>query len=107
SEGPADPGPDVGLPDRRWIRGARRRSGPEGGQRLNDCRWKAPRRIQGTEGRRFYGVWLMDLLRVLLGCSLPNGEPEAARHAVMGGTGVGMGVAGQPSHPVQPGVGRS
>ena len=62
--------------------------------------------VQRAEGRRLDGVRLLDLQRLLRRRRQPDRPPQARPRADLGGARVGLGVAGEPAHPLQPGVGR-
>ena len=102
--------PRAGQAQRRHGGGAGQPQDHEGGLRVPDRRsQQAPRRVRRAQGRRLHHVRLVDLLR---GLSRPGQVPA---RAAGGGPGrsarrpahVGLGVAGQPPHHVQPRLGRS
>jgi formate dehydrogenase major subunit len=55
-----------------------------------------------AEGRRQHRLRLLDLLRLLRRRSQPARPPAARQRAELGGARVGLGLAGQPAHPLQP-----
>src|SRR5205814_632801 len=57
-------------------------------------------KLRGSTEPRDQG--LLDLLRVLCGRGEPAGAAEARLRAVLGGAGMGVGLAGQPPAPLQP-----
>ncbi len=67
----------------------------------------APVRVHRAGRRRLDALRVLDLLRLLRRRGQPDRPPPARRGAGLGGARVGLGVAGQPAHPLQPGVGRS
>ena len=104
-QGPSGPGPQLGLPRARRVRRAQRRGRPHGDQRLRG-RVQAPAvGVHRDEGRRVDARRLLDLHRRLRRRGQPGGPPQARQGPVLGRSGVGLGVAGQPAHPLQPRVG--
>ena len=97
-------GPDLGLPDRGAARRARRRGGAGGDQRIRRRR-RAAVLLHRAEGRRLDLVRLLDLLRGLRRRRQPGRPPQAAHRAGLGGRRVGLGLARQPAHPLQPRLG--
>ena len=95
------------YPHRGPERRARRR-----GSAARDLRRRARgrqgrARLPGAEGRRLHGLRLLDLLRA----STPTGSTRPlaaspAREQSLGGAGVGLGVADEPPHALQPRLGR-
>ena len=102
---PADPGPHLGLPDVRTTRGAFRRCGTRGDQRLDSGR-QAAVVLPGTGRRRIDGLRLLDLLRRLCRRREPGRPAQAKHRAGLGRGPVGLGLAREPPDPLQPGVGR-
>ena len=99
--GPAAARPRLGLPDSRPDDGAQRRGRA---QRSTATSATAPAALvlHGAARRRLHRGRLLDLHRRLRRRRQP-GRPAQARHrAVLGGAGVGLGVAGEPAHPLQP-----
>ncbi len=62
--------------------------------------------VRRARRRRLDRLRLLDLLRVLRRRGQPGGPPPAGRRAELGGPGVGLGLARQPAHPLQPRLGR-
>src|SRR5438093_931059 len=58
--------------------------------------------LPGTQGRRIHRLRLLDLLRRLRRRSQPGRPPQARRRAGLGGCPVGLGLASEPAHPLQP-----
>ena len=59
-----------------------------------------------VEGRRIDGLWMLDLLRRVRERREPRSQPQARGRRFVGGTGLGLGLAGQPTDPLQPCLGR-
>ena len=104
-DGPPAARPGLGLPGRR-ARRARRRGGAQGDQRHRPRRGAAVG-LHRAEGRRVDVLRLLDLLRRVRRRGQPGAAPQAALGAGPGRLGVGLGVAGQPPHPLQPRLGRA
>jgi hypothetical protein len=104
-QGPARARPHLGLPDLRPPRRPGRRGRPARDQRLGTGRPR-PVRLHRAQGRRLDRLRLLDLLRLLRQRGQPGGPAQAARRAELGRRRVGLGLAGQPAHPLQPGLGR-
>ena len=64
------------------------------------------RRVHEAQGRRLDRVRLLDLLRRVRGRAEPCRAPQAGRGAELGRARMGLGVAGEPPHALQPRVGR-
>ena len=104
--GPADPRPDLGLPDRGRARRAERRGGARRDQRPRRGRHSRcpPTPSSRTTARRRCGCWIY--------CGVyADGVNQAARRKPAReqdwiARRVGVGVAGQPPHPLQPGLRR-
>ena len=62
--------------------------------------------LHRARGRRLDGLRLLDLPRLLRGRRQPDRAPQAAARAGLGRARVGLGLAGQPAHPLQPRLGR-
>ena len=62
--------------------------------------------VHRDEGRRLDRRRLLDLHRRLRGRRQPGGPAQARQRAVLGGPRVGLGVAAEPAHPLQPRLGR-
>ena len=104
--GPPAARPDLGLPDRRSARGADAERGAAGDQRR---RTPTAEPLSGyrAAGRRLDRLRLLDLLAA----STPTASTRPTRRkpgsrAELGRARVGLGVARQPPHPLQPGLGR-
>ena len=82
------------------------RGGPGRDQR-SGRRPAAARFVRAAPRRRLHGLRLLDLLRRLRRRDQPGGPAQAWSGAELGGQRVGLGLAGQPAHPLQPGVGGS
>ena len=104
--GPAGAGPHLGLPDRRARRTSRTptRCWPRstaGTPTARRCR-RTPQLTD--DGSTACGCWIY--------CGVyADGVNQAARRTPwrqqnLGGPGLGLGVAGEPAHPLQPGLGR-
>ena len=105
-QGPPAARPGLGLPDARPVRRAQRRGGADGDQRLRG-RDQAPAvGVHRDEGRRLDARRLLDLHRRVRRRGQPGRAPQARQGPVLGRAGVGLGVAGQPAHPLQPRLGR-
>ncbi len=105
----ADPQPHVGLPRARRDPRARRRGRAARDQRLRHGDGRAGVGLRRAQGRRLDGVRLLDLRRLLRGRRQPDAPPRARRPRRprrLGVAGVGVGVAGQPPHALQPRLGR-
>ena len=63
---------------------------------------RAARRVHRARGRRVDGVRLLDLLRLLRRRRQPDGAAQAAQRAELDRRRVGVGLAGEPAHPLQP-----
>ena len=63
-------------------------------------------RVHRTARRRVDGRWVLDLHRGVRRGREPRGQPRAARRPGTEPVRVGLGLAGQPADPLQPGVGR-
>ena len=108
--------PGVGLPRARRGRArhrgraglgrAQRRGGAEGDQRLRGRDRPPAVDVRGDEGRRLDGRRLLDLHRRLRRRRQPGQPPEVAPRPVVRRARVGLGVAAEPPHPLQPRVGR-
>ena len=100
--GPAAARPGLGLPG-----GRPRRAGPGGGA-ARDQRHRPRRRralvVHRARGRRLDRLRVLDLQRHLCRRGEPVRAPQAGLGAELGGAGVGVGVAGEPAHPLQPGL---
>ena len=104
-DGPAGAGPDLGLPDRGQPGRAVRRRGAGRGQRLG--RGREPALVlHPAEIRRVHHLRLLDLLRGAGRRGEPGRPAQAWPGAELGRSRVGLGLAGQPADPVQPGLGR-
>ena len=103
-DGPAAPGPDLGLPGARQPGRTGCRRGARGDQRPGR-RQAAAGRLHRAQGRRLDGLRLVDLLRRPRG---GQNRPPAARPGRdrLGRARVGLGVAGEQARPVQPRVRR-
>ena len=107
--GPAAARPDLGLPGRR-ARRARRRGGARGDQRL------PPHRRQGRPAALGLHRDEAPTARPTAGCWIYTGvyadgvnqaaDRKPGRRAGPGRPRVGLGVAGEPAHPLQPRLGR-
>ena len=93
--------PTAGCAGRADRRGRARRD-----QRLGRRRRNPLSLVRGAEGRRHHVLRLLDLLRRLQGRRQPGRAAQAGQGADLGLVRVGLGMAGQPAHPLQPGVGR-
>ena len=107
SRGTARARPHVGLPDARAARGARRRGGAARDQRLRrrTASALAATRSCGPTARPRCGCW------IYCGC-FADGVNQTARRkpgagADLGRARVGVGVAAEPAHPLQPRLRRS
>ena len=104
---PAAARPHLGLPD---VSGEIEEPSAEAVLReINGCgrRRDALCRLHGAEGRRLDGVRLLDLLRLLRRRRQPGRPPqEPGSEQTLGRARVGLGVAGEPAHPLQPRLGR-
>ena len=101
----ADPQPHLGLPRARREPRARRGGGAARDQRLRRGDGRAGLGFAELEGRRLDRVRLLDLLRRLRRRRQPGAPPRARRPRRarrLGVAGVGVGVAGQPPHALQP-----
>jgi len=85
----------------------RQRGGAGGDQRMVRRRSPSALGLHGAQGRRLDGLRVLDLLRLPQGRREPDGAPQAGPRAGLGGEGVGVGVARQPAHPLQPRLRRS
>ena len=72
-----------------------------------DGRRKGPHRIRRAQGRRLDVLRLLDLRGLLCRRGQPDRAPQAGHRAVVGRARVGLGLAGEPPHPLQPRLGRS
>ena len=95
--------PHLGLPDRRRARRAERQGGPGRDQRL-ERRRRAALRLHGAQRRRLDLMRLLDLLRRLRRRRQPDRPPQAGQRAELDRRRVGVGLAGEPPHPLQPRV---
>ena len=102
---PAPARPHLGLPDVRGARGARPRVGARRDQRLRRRREPALE-LHAAQGRRLHHGGLLDLHRRLRGRRQPGRPSQARLRAGLGGRRVGLGVAGEPPHALQPRLGR-
>ena len=106
----ADRQPALGLPRARGHPRARRRGRAEGDQRLRRRDRAAAVGVQRAAQRRLDGLRLLDLLGHLRRRRQP-GPAARARRSEQGGrprlARVGVGVAGEPPHALQPRVRRS
>ena len=82
-----------------------RRGGARRDQRLGRRR-QAAARLHEAQGRRLHHLRLLDLLRRVLRRGQPGGAPQARQRAELDRPRVGLGLAGEPAHPVQPRVRR-
>ena len=82
----------------RTVRGGR----PPAHQRLRRRHGGARRRLPRPQGGRLHRVRLLDLLRGLRGRREPGRAPQAARRAGRLRQGVGLDLAGEPPHALQP-----
>ena len=107
--GPAAARPGLGLPDRR----ARASPRPRRCCRRSTAGTSPARRRAGcstsfnemeADGSTAGGCWIYT--GRLRRRREPGGPAQARRRAVVGRAGMGMGLARQPPHPLQPGVGR-
>ncbi len=105
SEGPAGAAAPLGAADRRPVRGAECSGGSARDQRRRR-RGSCARVVHRAAGRRLDGVRLLDLLRCLRRRREPRGPSHAALGAGPGAARVGVVVALEPSHPLQPRLGR-
>ena len=100
---PAAPRPDLGLPDARAARRAQRRGRAHGDQRLRGRATARPLSAfteMKDDGSTLGGCWIYTGVYA-------DGVNQAARRkpgqrAELGGARVGLGLAGQPAHPLQP-----
>ncbi len=103
-DGPADPGPHLGLPGQGAAGGARR-----GGRARRDQRAGLRRQtaivLHPAQGRRLHVLRLLDLLRGVRRRGEPGRPPRARRAAELGRQRVGLGLAGEPAGAVQPRLG--
>ena len=97
--------PRLGLPGRR-ARGGGRPGGAAGDQRHRPRRGGAVG-VHRAEARRLDRVRLLDLLRRLRRRGQPGPAAQAALGAGRGRRRVGLGVAGEPAHPLQPSLRRT
>ena len=97
---------DLGLPDRGRLRRSRRRGGPARDRRRRPDHRQGGARLPAAQGRRLDGVRLLDLRRLLRRRRQPGRAAQAGLAAVVGGARVGLGVADEPAHPLQPRLGR-
>ena len=91
-------GLDLGLSDRGRTRGTTHREHPQGGQ-LHGGRRGAGGRVRRAPGRRLYRLRWLDLLRRLRRWREPRPRPQTGRQPE---PGVGLGLADEPPHPLQP-----
>ena len=97
---------DLGLPDRGRLRRPRRRGRPARDQRRRPDDGQGGARLPAAQGRRLDGVRLLDLRGLLRRRRQPGRAAQARLAAVVGGARVGLGVAHEPAHPLQPRLGR-
>ncbi len=95
----------------RRVPRARRRGGPQGDQRLHGRRRQAGLRVRRAQGRRLDRVRLLDLLRRLQGLGQPGPAARPRRRAGprgrLGLARVGLRLADEPAHPLQPRLGQA
>ena len=106
----ADPQPDLGLPGARARARAERRRRPARDQRLRPDQGRARERLRAAQGGREHGLRLLDLLRLLRRRRQPDAPARRRRSRRAGRLGlarVGLGLAGEPAHPLQPRLRRS
>ena len=97
--------PGLGVPDRGPPRRAERRGGAARDRRGRPRR-PGPPRVPGAAGRRLDRLRLLDLLGGLRRRGQPGRPAQARVRAELGRPRVGLGLALQPAHPLQPGLGR-
>ena len=84
--------------------GERRRRGGAARDQRHRARRRGAVGVHRAEARRLDRVRLLDLLRRVRRRGQPGAAPQAALGAGPGRRRVGLGVAGQPAHPLQPRV---
>ena len=104
-DGPAGPRPHLGLPDRGSDGRARRRRRPGRDQRL-ERGGRVPLRLHAAGERWVDLLRVLDLLRQLCGRGQSDGAADARQRAELARSRLGVGVAGQPPHPLQPRIRR-
>ena len=101
----AHPQPQLGLHRGGRHPRPRRGSGAEGDQRLRRRERAGALLVHGVETRRHHRVGMLDLLWRICGRSEPGPPPRPRRLGRSWRqrvTGLGMGMAGEPPHPLQP-----
>ena len=93
---------DLGLPDRGRPRRPRRRGGPARDQRRRPEDGHGDPRLPAAEGRRLDRVRLLDLRGLLRRRRQPGRPAQAGLASRLGGARVGLGLADEPPHPLQP-----
>src|SRR3954451_21714567 len=99
------PRPDLGLADEGGDGRARRRGRAARDQR-HGRRREGAGRLHRPARRRLDHVGLLDLLRLLRRRGQPAGAAAPGIRADVDRAGMGLGVAGEPPHPLQPLLGR-
>ncbi len=94
--------PGLGLPDARRARRAERRGGAAGDQRVRRGHRPPAVGVRRGEGRRLHRGRLLDLHRGVRRRRQPGRPPQVPARAGLGGRRVGLGLAGEPAHPLQP-----
>ena len=94
----------LGVPRQRRARRAVRRGRAARDQRFG--RRRRARGVHGARGRRLDDVRLLDLLRLLRRRHEPGRQAQEPTRTDVGRPRVGLGLAGEQAHPLQPGLGR-